>query len=115
MSRGAKISPVIKVKDKIYHKSIFKFPRIEDDDICRLCFALCTSKSSCSNRYMQVQGKYIDFNPEKGEISYDPEKVDVAPICDKCFVGIEAVCNKNGIITILGCKFHVDCAYRMND
>lgn len=61
----------------------FDFPDKEDDPICRICFKPCSENSSCSDRYHQVQGMYVERNPEKREKV--EEEPDTFQICDKCY------------------------------
>lgn len=82
----------------------------DDDPVCRLCGEYVQSRSSCSNRYMQIQGDYVGKNPETFG---GPREIDTVQICDECFESHD-IDNRRSI-EVLGSTFEIDSAYRMND
>jgi hypothetical protein len=92
------------------------FPTKEDDDVCRICFDWCTDHSSCSNRYHQLQGEWVDT--PLGGVGAVGDAPDVVPICDNCYERLDQCYYDPAhgpVIDIHGHKFDVDCDYRMND
>ena len=99
---------------KLPHATITARANAIDFDICVFCFDFCTSKSSCSDRYFQIQGEWIcGCEPDTN----DEESPDTVPFCDACYTKLlpSGKLDGNSTIKIHGHKFYIDSCYRMND
>lgn len=86
----------------------------DSNPVCRLCGDYVENNSSCSNRYMQIQGCYVGKHPEGYAKSDDDPSPDVVPVCDVCYFQVHDIDGKKEIM-VLGCVFQIDSGYRMND
>jgi hypothetical protein len=78
--------------------------------VCRLCGDHVEKHSTCSNRYMQIQGDYVGRHPE----GIADMQADVVPVCDRCYFKVYDIDSRREIM-VLGCVFRIDSSYRMND
>lgn len=84
--------------------------KLEEDNTCIICDNLCTSNSSCSDRYYGVQGVF------KNHCENYEESLCVLHVCDKCFDIYEGVIDDDNTILFLDDQFEINGnAFRMND
>jgi hypothetical protein len=109
------------LKSNIDYNEILKYIK-QDDNICIFCKNMCTTNSSCSDRYFQMQGTFEhDFDKIKLIANSDDleafyEFIYTASLCDKCLdIYEDDVQDGKKILFQDKGIFVIDCLYRMNN